>query len=160
MANVFVWLQLNRATSWIDGSFVYSTSEAWAAALRSYQNGSLRTEPGPGAPSSRMPVRNTMRVPLFNSPAPHVLRTGSPERLFLLGDPRTNQNPALLSFAIVFHRWHNVLAARVQKQHPDWPDEEVFERARRLVIATMQVETLMVVFSYQLKIVGVSIHCK
>ena len=130
---IFVF-QLNRATSWIDGSFVYSTSEAWAAALRSYRNGSLRTEPG-----SRMPVRNTMRVPLFNSPAPHVLRTGSPERLFLLGDPRTNQNPALLSFGILFHRWHNVLAARVQKQHPDWPDEEVFERARRLVIACMQV---------------------
>lgn len=125
--------QLNRATSWIDGSFVYSTSEAWAAALRSYRNGSFKTEAG-----GRLPVRNTMRVPLFNSPAPNLLRTGNPERLFLLGDPRTNQNPALLSFGILFHRWHNVQAARVQRQHPTWPDEEVFERARRLVIASMQ----------------------
>lgn len=125
--------QLNRVTSWIDGSFVYSTSEAWASALRSFRNGTLKTEA-----SGRLPVRNTMRVPLFNSPAPHVLRTNSPERLFLLGDPRTNQNPALLSFGILFHRWHNVLAARVQRQHPGWPDEEVFERARRLLIASMQ----------------------
>jgi hypothetical protein len=32
-----------------------------------------------------------------------------------------------------------VVAARVQAQHPDWPDEEVFQRARRFVVATLQV---------------------
>jgi hypothetical protein len=57
----------------------------------------------------------------------------------VLGDPRTNQNPALLTFGILFFLWHNVVAARVQTQHPDWPDEEVFQRARRFVVATMQV---------------------
>ena len=57
----------------------------------------------------------------------------------VLGDPRTNQNPALLTFGILFFRWHNVVAARVQAQHPDWPDEEVFQRARRFVVATLQV---------------------
>ncbi|KAG8223936.1 hypothetical protein J437_LFUL003744, partial [Ladona fulva] len=56
----------------------------------------------------------------------------------VLGDPRTNQNPALLSFGILFFRWHNVVAARVQSQHPDWNDEEVFQRTRRIVIATIQ----------------------
>ena len=57
----------------------------------------------------------------------------------VLGDPRTNQNPALLTFGILFFRWHNVVAARVQAEHPDWPDEEVFQRARRYVVATLQV---------------------
>lgn len=57
----------------------------------------------------------------------------------VLGDPRTNQNPALLSFGILFFRWHNVVARRVQERHPDWPDEEVFQRARRYVVATLQV---------------------
>lgn len=55
-----------------------------------------------------------------------------------MGDPRTNQNPALLSFAIVFLRWHNVLAQRIQVQHPSWSDEDVFQRARRIVVASLQ----------------------
>ncbi|XP_063236450.1 dual oxidase [Bacillus rossius redtenbacheri] len=125
--------QLNQMTAWIDGSFVYSTSEAWVNAMRSFKNGSFLTDH-----SRKLPARNTMRVPLFNSPAPHMLRMMNPERLFLLGDPRTNQNPALLVFAILFFRWHNVVAARVQARHPEWPDEEVFQRARRYVVATLQ----------------------
>lgn len=57
----------------------------------------------------------------------------------VLGDPRSNQNPALLAFGILMFRWHNVLAERVQLEHPDWSDEDVFQRARRLVIASLQV---------------------
>jgi len=34
------------------------------------------------------------------------------------------------------------VAARVQRENPDWPDEEVFQRARRFVIATLQVPRL------------------
>jgi dual oxidase len=101
--------------------------------MRSFQNGTLLTDK-----SGRMPVKNTMRVPLFNNPVPHVMRMLSPERLFLLGDPRTNQNPALLSFAILFLRWHNVLAHRVKRQNPSWSDEDIFQRARRIVIASLQ----------------------
>lgn len=56
----------------------------------------------------------------------------------VLGDPRTNQNPALLTISILFFRWHNVIAERVQKEHPDWSDEDVFQRARRIVIASIQ----------------------
>ncbi|XP_073969944.1 dual oxidase isoform X3 [Rhodnius prolixus] len=125
--------QVNRVTSWIDGSFVYSTSEAWTSTMRSYANGSLLTDT-----TGKLPVKNTMRAPLFNQPVPHALRTLSPERLFLLGDPRSNQNPALLSFSILWFRWHNKLAERVHKAHPDWPDEEIFHRARRLLIAHLQ----------------------
>ena len=29
-------------TSWIDGSFVYSTKEAWVNAMRSWENGSFK----------------------------------------------------------------------------------------------------------------------
>ncbi|XP_065202273.1 dual oxidase [Planococcus citri] len=125
--------QINRVTSWIDGSFIYSTSEAWVNAMRSFVNGTLLTDK-----TGKLPIRNTMRVPLFNNPVPHALRTLSPERLFLLGDPRSNQNPALLAFGILWFRWHNVVAKRVQEKHPDWPDEEVFQKARRFVIATLQ----------------------
>ena len=57
----------------------------------------------------------------------------------VLGDERTNQNPALLSLGILFFRWHNKVAMRAQQEHPDWSDEEVFQRARRIVVATLQV---------------------
>lgn len=64
-------------TAWIDGSLIYSTSEAWLNAMRSFQNGTLLTDK-----SGKMPVKNTMRVPLFNNPVPHVMRALSPERLY------------------------------------------------------------------------------
>ncbi|XP_063910993.1 dual oxidase isoform X1 [Zophobas morio] len=125
--------QLNQVSSWIDGSFIYSTSEPWVNTMRSFRNGTFLTDA-----SGKMPVRNSMRVPLFNNPVPHVMKMLSTERLFLLGDPRTNQNPALLTISILFFRWHNVVAERVQKEHPDWSDEDVFQRTRRIVVATLQ----------------------
>jgi dual oxidase len=35
-------------------------------------------------------------------------------------------------------RWHNVIATRVKRQHPEWSDEDVFQRARRVVVASFQ----------------------
>ncbi|GAB6033366.1 hypothetical protein CHUAL_013131 [Chamberlinius hualienensis] len=126
--------QTNAMTSWIDASFVYSTSEAWTNTLRSFENGTLRSN----GLDHNFPPRNHERVPLFNAPAPHILRHRSPERMFLLGDPRTNQNPGLLAFGILFFRWHNVLAKRFQQEDPLMSDEEVFQKARRWVIAGLQ----------------------
>jgi hypothetical protein len=59
--------------------------------------------------------------------------------ILVLGDPRTNQNPAILAIGVVFFRFHNVVAGRIQEEHPEWSDEEVFQRARRVVVATLQV---------------------
>lgn len=57
----------------------------------------------------------------------------------VLGDPRTNQNPALLTLSILFFRYHNFVASQIQRSNPDWSDEDVFQRARRTVVATLQV---------------------
>lgn len=62
--------------------------------------------------------------------------------LAVLGDPRVNQNPGFLALGIVFYRWHNVQAASISEQHPDWSDEDVFQAARRRVVATIQVRRL------------------
>ncbi|XP_057664669.1 dual oxidase [Diorhabda carinulata] len=125
--------QMNQVTSWIDGSFIYSTSEPWVNAMRSFQNGSFLTDA-----TGKMPIHNYRRVPLFNYPVPHMMKTLNTERLFLLGDARTNQNPALLTISVLFFRWHNVVASRIKKHNPNWSDEDVFQRARRIVIATLQ----------------------
>ena len=59
--------------------------------------------------------------------------------LTVLGDARSNQNPALLAFGVLFFRWHNVLAHRIHSEYPHWLDVDIFQRARRLVIASLQV---------------------
>lgn len=126
--------QTNLATSWIDASYVYSTSETWANTMRSFENGTFRT----ADTDSRLPPKNKERVPLFNSPPARYLGIMNPERMFILGDPRTNQNPGLLAFGILFFRYHNVHALRIKNTHPDWTDEDIFLHARRYVIAAMQ----------------------
>ena len=68
---------MNLMTSWIDGSFVYSSQEAWVATMRSYRNGSLKY-----MGRHRLPPYNVDRVPLFNAPSPHVMRRLNPERMF------------------------------------------------------------------------------
>ena len=102
--------QKNKITASIDGSFIYSTMEPWVNTMRSFQNGSLVMAGG-------YPPHNTEGVPLHNFPAPHIQMSADPSRLYVLGDPRINQNPALLTFAILFYRWHNVLAERLQVRH-------------------------------------------
>lgn len=57
----------------------------------------------------------------------------------VLGDPRVNQNPAFLALGILFYRWHNVQAEYIRDLHPDWVDEDIFQAARRRVIASLQV---------------------
>ena len=79
-------------TSWIDGSFVYSSNEAWISTMRSYSgNGDLiiMEDSGSGirngpkvSPHKGMPPYNQKRVPLFNHPSPHVMKHQNPERMF------------------------------------------------------------------------------
>jgi len=124
--------QKNHMTAWIDGSFIYSTLEPWADIMRQFQDGKLKmTEEG-------YPPFNTEGVPLHNFPVPHLMKAADPTSRYLLGDPRVHQNPAILTFGILFYRWHNVLADRVKRSHPSWSDEDIFQSARRLNIASLQ----------------------
>ncbi|GMS90381.1 hypothetical protein PENTCL1PPCAC_12556, partial [Pristionchus entomophagus] len=124
--------QVNERTSWIDASFLYSTQIPWIESMRSFSNGTLK-EGDPG-----YPPLNSLRIPVTNPPPPQIHRLMNPDRLFVLGDSRVNENPGLLSFGLVLFRWHNVQARRMQAEHPDWTDEELFQAARRWVIATLQ----------------------
>jgi dual oxidase len=47
--------------SWIDGSFVYSTKEAWVNAMRTFENGTFKMV---GDPIMGMPPLNTQRIPV------------------------------------------------------------------------------------------------
>ena len=60
----------------------------------------------------------------------------------MLGDPRVNQNPALLALGILFYRWHNVQAFIVQAQHPDWADEDVFQVRKTYLLSTLNTSVM------------------
>ncbi|EGT51247.1 hypothetical protein CAEBREN_24129 [Caenorhabditis brenneri] len=124
--------QINERTSWIDGSFIYGTTQPWVSSLRSFKQGRL-AEGVPGYP----PLNNP-HIPLNNPAPPQVHRLMSPDRLFMLGDSRVNENPGLLSFGLILFRWHNYNANQIHRKHPEWTDEQIFQAARRLVIASMQ----------------------
>ena len=60
-----------------------------------------------------------------------------------LGNPRGNENPFLLTFGILWFRWHNYWADKIfnetMHEREEWNDEKIFNEARKWVIATYQV---------------------
>jgi len=63
---ISVVVQLNQATSWLDGNFIYGRGDVWASALRSFVGGQLATLNS----TANFPALNQARVPLDNYPSP------------------------------------------------------------------------------------------
>jgi dual oxidase len=55
-----------------------------------------------------------------------------------LGNPRGNENPFLLTFGIVWFKWHNTIALNIKRNNPDWSSDKIYNEARKWVIATQQ----------------------
>ena len=118
--------QINDITAYIDASNVYGSSTERESALREHRGGRLRTSDGDLLPF------NDRGLP--NAPAP----TGS---FFLAGDIRANENVVLTSLHTLFVREHNRLANLIAIHDPDADDEEIYQLARKIVGAEMQLIT-------------------
>ncbi|XP_066960375.1 dual oxidase 2-like [Macrobrachium rosenbergii] len=141
--------QLNEITPYLDGGLVYGTSKGWADVLRYGADGKLAPG-GKLASHSELgedfPAENVQALPMANPPAPtnhsQYTKQGftSPvDRFFKLGNPRGNENPFLLTFGILWFRWHNLLAEYFQQKYGHiWSDDRIFNEARKWVIATYQ----------------------
>jgi len=119
--------QTNAITSFIDGSQVYGSDAARAAALRELTGGRLRTSAG-----NLLPY-NT--AGLANANDAHLV---ADSELFLAGDVRANENPELIAIQTLFVREHNRIAAAAAARNPTWTDEQLYQHARRIVIAQLQ----------------------
>lgn len=108
--------QINQITSWIDGSMIYGSDKATADSLRTFSGGKLKTSTGN---------------------LPPVDATGS----FLAGDVRANENVELTSMQALFVREHNRIATQLARQNPGWTDEQIYQQARAMVGAELQVIT-------------------
>jgi hypothetical protein len=121
--------QINRISSFIDGSMVYGSDAARAKALRTLEGGRLKTS------ANNLPPLNTEGFANVNaSPFPDT-------DLFLTGDVRGNENLELLAIHTLFIREHNLLADAIATAQPTLDDEAIYQQARRLVIAELQVIT-------------------
>jgi hypothetical protein len=119
--------QINVLTSYIDASMVYGSDAERATALRTLDGtGRLKTGPGDVLPY------NTFGLSMANP-------LGLPdEEIFAAGDVRANENCRLMAFHTLFVREHNRLCDQLAALHPDWSDEQIYQRARRFVGAYLQ----------------------
>ncbi|MCP4138866.1 MAG: peroxidase [Chloroflexi bacterium] len=119
--------QFNSITAFIDGSQIYGVDDERSAALREFLGGRLRTSAGNLLPFNTNGFENANDAHLVPD-----------DEIFLAGDVRANENPELLSLHILFVREHNRLAAEAARENPTWTDEELYQYARRVVIAELQ----------------------
>ncbi len=121
--------QLNTITTWIDASNVYGSNTTRADELRTFSDGMLKTTSH--ATGDLLP---------FNTAGLDNAGGTSPS-LFLAGDVRANENVVLSSLHTVFVREHNRLAGEIAVANPTWTDEQVYQRARKIVGAQLQTVT-------------------
>ncbi len=119
--------QINTLTAWLDGSVIYGSDAARAAALRSGVNGRLKTSAGDLLPFNTMGLPND--IPFG----------ADPTKFFVAGDVRANENVELTAMHTLWMREHNRLADQIHLEQPTLNDEEIFQLARKIVGAELQV---------------------
>lgn len=119
--------QLNEITSFIDASNVYGSDMMRADALRTMDGtGKLKTTSG------------GQFLPFNKEGLPNAGGDGN-KKLFLAGDIRANEQIALTAMHTLFVREHNRLCDEIAE--PSMSGEEIYQQARKIVGAQMQVIT-------------------
>lgn len=103
---------LNGLSSFIDASSIYSVEEEVTEKLRKFVGGLLKTPGG-------------------------LLITNA-DGFFISGDERANENPNLTALHLLFTLEHNNIARNIQESNPEMKDEDIFQLARRVLIAEFQ----------------------
>lgn len=118
--------QTNGITAYIDGSNVYGSDEERAAALRTFVDGKLKTSDGDLLPFNVEGLANA---------------GGTSADLFLAGDVRANEQVGLTAMHTLWVREHNRIAEQLADENPNANDEQLYQRARAIVIGEMQAVT-------------------
>jgi len=119
--------QINEITAWIDASNVYGSDTQRAAALRTDDDtGRLRVSAGNLLPFNIDGLPNA---------------GGSAVSLFLAGDVRANEQVGLTAMHTLWMREHNRWARAIARRSRRLSGEEIYQQARRMVIAEMQAIT-------------------
>jgi peroxidase len=125
--------QVNVITSFMDGSMVYGSDATTAAALRTFSGGLMKTSPGNFLPYNNSTYLGGTTLNMANDSG-----IVSSDQLFAAGDVRANENIELTSLQTLFVREHNYWATKIAAANPKLNDEQVFQRARAIVIGEIQ----------------------
>ena len=115
---------INLITHFIDASMVYGSNNNTQKALRNFSGGLLNTT---GTDKGDLPFgtkKDSRGVPLF-----------------MAGDTRVNEHTGLVIIHTLFHREHNRIATELSKINPCWGDEKLYQEARKIMGAIIQIIT-------------------
>lgn len=102
--------QVNKITTYIDGSNVYGSDQLRADFLRTFDGGKLKTTLAANGETLLPFNRATNPFPNANPPVTPGSSPADPEALFLAGDVRANEQIGLTAVHTMFLREHNRLA--------------------------------------------------
>jgi hypothetical protein len=132
--------QVTEITAYLDLSQVYGSDQATADDLRTMSGGLLKTSPGNMLPYDNSTYFTPAQLASLNAGLGGMedesgIATSS---LFATGDVRGNENLELTALETLFVRNHNMLATKLQAEHPTWTDEQLYQEARKINIAGYQ----------------------
>lgn len=125
--------QMNAITAWMDASMIYGSDTATANALRTFSGGKLKM-----SANGMLPLNNSANFPNGTVTLANIPGGVPDDQLYAAGDVRANENIELTSLHTIFVREHNRWADRITKLNPKLNDQEVYQRARAVVIAEIQ----------------------
>jgi hypothetical protein len=131
---------INDITSFIDGSGVYGSNITRANWLRSNTDGKLKSSSGNLLPWNTVDGNFDSAI---DPSAPFMVLDGFPlpEKFFVGGDIRVNEQPGLMAFHTLWMREHNRLCDELKTENPTWTDEQLYQRARKIVGALIEAVT-------------------
>ncbi|XP_032177867.1 myeloperoxidase isoform X2 [Mustela erminea] len=137
-SNITIRNQINALTSFVDASMVYGSEEPLAAKLRNTSNGL-----GLMAVNTRFSDNGRALLPFDTLHDDPCLLTNRSANIpcFLAGDMRSSEMPELTSMHTLFLREHNRLATELKRLNPCWDGERLYQEARKIVGAMIQIIT-------------------
>ncbi|KAH0619921.1 hypothetical protein JD844_014359 [Phrynosoma platyrhinos] len=124
--------QINGVTGWLDGSAIYGPSHSWSDSLRSFSRGMLLS-----GKNQHFPKQTKANSLMWKALDSSTGQSGT-QSIYDFGSAKGNENPFLQAIGIVWFRYHNYWAKKLAIQNPSWSDEDLFQHARKRVIATYQ----------------------
>ncbi|XP_034026229.1 eosinophil peroxidase-like [Thalassophryne amazonica] len=142
--NSTVRQQMNALTAYLDAGQVYGSDEAKANSLRdlSSELGLLRVNPLVSDNGRELLPFVKMGVNMCATKG-RITNDSNAEEVpcFLAGDDRVDENIVLTSLHVLFVREHNRLARALAKLNPSWNGERLYQEARKIIGAYMQIIT-------------------
>ncbi|XP_052080790.1 peroxidase-like [Mytilus californianus] len=118
--------QLNMNTHYLDGSAVYGSNKVTADSLRQFSGGRLKTSTNNQLLPKDIPNKSSCILPAN----PNI-------KCFQAGDPRVNQQPALIALQTIWMKEHNRIANTLTQSN-GWTDEKAYQEARKIIGAMIQ----------------------